>query len=73
MTLQQGACLTAIPVVFIAVLGGLLALSVHPIVAVLFLLVSLTLLLCLVAGFCEAPAIWARARGTKDTCKGSPG
>ena len=73
MTLQQVACLSAVPVVFITVLGGLLTLSVHPIVAVLLLLASLTLLLCLVAGICKAPAVWARARGTKDTCRESPG
>jgi hypothetical protein len=45
-------CLTALPMAFVAQIGGLLMLSVHPIGAVLMLLSAMSLSLRLAAGVC---------------------
>jgi hypothetical protein len=45
-------CLTALPMVFVALIRGLLMLSVHPIGAVLILLSAMSLSLRLAGGVC---------------------
>lgn len=47
-------CLTALPMAFVAQIGGLLMLSVHPIGAVLMLLSAMSLSLRLAGGVCGA-------------------
>ena len=48
-------CMSALPVVFVAMIRGLLMLSVHPIGAVLILLSAMGLALRLAGGVCGPP------------------
>jgi hypothetical protein len=48
-------CVTALPMVFVAMIRGLLMLSVHPISAVLILLSAMSLSLRLASGVCGTP------------------
>ena len=55
-------CLTALPMVFVALIGGLLMLSVHPIGAVLILLSAMSLLVRLAGGVCGLDQMSAENR-----------
>lgn len=55
MISDRVCCVTALPMVFVAMIRGLLMLSVHPIGAVLILLSAMSLSLRLASGVCGPP------------------
>jgi hypothetical protein len=66
VTQPQRVCLLALPVSYVALVVGLLALSVHPVWGVLLLLGALASSLQLAAGLCGV-------QQSVDVCRGSAG
>ncbi len=62
MISDRVCCLTVLPMVFVALIRGLLMLSVHPIGAVLILLSAMSLSLRVAGGVCGAHQMSAENR-----------